>query len=106
MPKGFPFTMELNVVGDAKAVSYRMRAGANLEDVASAVRETWLYGGDAPELLDIDPYDAYQRELEDFIGHIEAGTPITSITPQDIRHVLSVILAIRTSLESGRTVAL
>lgn len=106
MPKGFPFTMELNVVGDAKAVSYRMRAGANLEDVASAVRETWLYGGDAPELLDIDPYDAYQRELEDFIGHIEAGTPITSITPQDIRHVLSVILAIRTSLESGRTVEL
>ena len=106
MPKGFPFTMELNVVGDKKSVSYRMRAGTNLEDVASAVRETWLYGGDEPQLLDIDPFDAYQRELEDFIGHIEAGTPITSITPEDVRHVLSVILAIRTSLETGQTVAL
>lgn len=83
-----------------------MRAGANLEDVASAVRETWLYGGDAPELLSIDPYDAYQSEPEDFIGHIEAGTPITSITPEDVRHVLSVILAIRTSLETGQTVTL
>ena len=83
-----------------------MRAGANLEDVASAVRETWLYGGDAPELLSIDPYDAYQSELEDFIGHIEAGTPITSITPEDVRHVLSVILALRTSLETGQTVTL
>ena len=83
-----------------------MRAGANLEDVASAVRETWLYGGDAPELLSIDPYDAYQSELEDFIGHIEAGTPITSITPEDVRHVLSVILAIRTALETGQTVTL
>ena len=60
--------MELNVVGDKKSVSYRMRAGTNLEDVASAVRETWLYGGDEPEKLDIEPYDAYQRELEDFIG--------------------------------------
>ena len=106
MPKGFPFTMELNVVGDKKSVSYRMRAGTNLEDVASAVRETWLYGGDEPQLLDIDPFDAYQRELEDFIGHIEASTPITSITPEDVRHVLSVILAIRTSLETGQTVAL
>ena len=106
MPKGFPFTMELNVVGDAKSVSYLMRAGTNLEDTASALRETWLYGGDEPEQLEIEPFDAYRRELEDFIGHIEAGTPITSITPEDVRHVLSVILAIRTSLETGRTVTL
>ena len=106
MPKGFPFTMELNVVGDEKAVCYRMRAGANLEDVASAIRETWLYGGEEPEKLDIDPYDAYQKELEHFIGHIDAGTPITAITPQDVRHVLTVIHAIRTSLETGMTVAL
>ena len=106
MPKGFPFTMELNVVGDEKAVCYRMRAGANLEDVASAIRETWLYGGEEPEKLKIEPYDAYQKELEHFIGHIDAGTPITAITPQDVRHVLTVIHAIRTSLETGMTVAL
>ena len=93
MPKGFPFTMELNVVGDEKAVCYRMRAGANLEDVASAIRETWLYGGEEPEKLKIEPYDAYQKELEHFIGHIDAGTPITAITPQDVRHVLTVIHA-------------
>lgn len=46
----------------------------------------------------------YQKELEDFIGHIEAGTPITVITPADVRHVLSVIVAIRESLETQRTV--
>ena len=51
-------------------------------------------------------YDAYQKELEHFIGHIDAGTPITAITPQDVRHVLTVIHAIRTSLETGMTVAL
>ena len=32
--------------------------------------------------------------------------PITAITPQDVRHVLTVIHAIRTSLETGMTVAL
>lgn len=106
MPEGFPFTMELELVGDKKAVCYRMRAGANLEDVASAIRETWLYGDGSPEKLAIDPYDAYQKELEHFIGHIDAGTPITAITPQDVRHVLTVIHAIRTSLETGAAVAL
>ena len=49
---------------------------------------------------------AERYKLEDFIGHIEAGTPITSIIPEDVRHVLSVILAIRTSLETGQTVTL
>ena len=104
MPEGFPFTMELNVVGDRQAVSYRMRAGVNLEDVASAVRETWLYGGEGARQLDIEPFDAYQNELTHFIDHIDAGTPITEITPADIRHVLHVIHAIKTSLETGRTV--
>ena len=106
MPKGFPFTMELNVVGDLRGLSYRMRASANLEDVASAVRELWLYGEGQAERIDVDPFDAYQKELEHFIDHIDAGTPITTITPADIRQVLQVILAIQTSLETGTTVYL
>lgn len=106
MPSGFPFTMELNIVGEEKAICYRMRAGANLEDVESAVRETWLYGKEEPEMIAVETYDAYQKELEHFIGHIEEGTPITVITPQDVRHVLTVIHAIRTSLETGTVVAL
>lgn len=106
MPAGFPFTMELNVVGNEKAVCYRMRAGANLEDVASAIRETWLYGEEKMQKLSVEPYDAYRKELEHFIDHISAGTPITAITPQEVRHVLSVILAIRKSLETGKAVML
>ena len=104
MPSGFPFTTELNVVGDKKAYCYHMGAGANLENIAAASRSTTVYGDGKAETLAIDPYDAYQKELEDFIGHIEAGTPITVITPADVRHVLSVIVAIRESLETQRTV--
>ena len=104
MPNGFPFTTELNVVGDKKAYCYHMGAGANLENIAAASRSTTVYGDGKAETLAIDPYDAYQKELEDFIGHIEAGTPITVITPADVRHVLSVIVAIRESLETQKTV--
>ena len=104
MPSGFPFTTELNVVGDKKAYCYHMGAGANLENIAAASRSTTVYGDGKAETLAIDPYDAYQKELEDFIGHIEAGTPITVITPADVRHVLSVIVAIRKSLETQKTV--
>ena len=104
MPSGFPFTTELNVVGDKKAYCYHMGAGANLENIAAASRSTTVYGDGKAEILAIDPYDAYQKELEDFIGHIEAGTPITVIPPADVRHVLSVIVAIRESLETQKTV--
>mgnify|MGYP000760037684 FL=1 len=81
-----------------------MGAGANLENIAAASRSTTVYGDGKAETLAIDPYDAYQKELEDFIGHIEAGTPITVITPADVRHVLSVIVAICESLETQKTV--
>ncbi|MEG1176675.1 MAG: Gfo/Idh/MocA family oxidoreductase [Ruthenibacterium sp.] len=107
MPQGFPFTMELTIVGDQKGMEYRMRAGANLEDVDSAVRKSSLYGvGEQPQVLDIEPYDAYTAELRYFIDCIEANRPISVITPEDARHVLSVILAIRTSLENGEAVQL
>ncbi len=107
MPSGFPFTMELNIVGEQRGMCYRMQAGRNLEDVSSAVRESWLYGdGEQGRQLELELYDAYTRELTHFIDHIEAGTPITAITPDEVRHVLQVILAIRQSLESGETVRL
>lgn len=106
MPAGFPFTTELNIVGDKQSVSHRMCAGKNLENISSAIRETWLYGKGEPELLNIDPYDGYRKELENFINHLDANTPITAITPDNIRHVLSVILAIQESLESGKTITL
>lgn len=86
------------------ASSHHMGAGANLENIAAASRSTTVYGDGKAETLAIDPYDAYQKELEDFIGHIEAGTPITVITPADVRHVISVIVAIRESLETQKTV--
>lgn len=107
MPEGFPFTMELNIVGDKKSYAYHMNAGDNLEDVGSARRTAYLYGvGGAPDKLAVEPYDAYTAELKDFISHIDEGTSISVITPDDVRHVLKVILSIRQSLETGEIIYL
>lgn len=103
MPEGFPFTMELKLVGSQKAFCYQMDAGDNLEDVDSARRTSTLYGAQpASQKLDIVLYDAYHVELQDFVNHIDDGTPITVITPESVEHVLKVIFAIRTSLETGK----
>jgi predicted dehydrogenase len=97
--------MELSLAGDRQALMYHMDAGDNLENVAAARRATWLYEkGQAPRRLDIQPYDAYAFELQDFVNHIEKGELVEVITPADIRHVLYVILAIQRSLESGSIV--
>ncbi len=97
--------MELNLAGDRQALMYHMDAGDNLENVAAAQRVTWLYeAGKAPRKLEIQPYDAYTVELQDFVDHIEKGEIVQVITPADIRHVLYVILAIQRSLEAGNIV--
>lgn len=107
MPSGYQFTMELTLIGDKKALEYRMVAGDNLENVGAAVRSTRLYGeGETPVELPVDYDDAYTNELAYFVRCLDRGEPITEITPTQVRHVLAVILAIRRSLETGEIVKL
>lgn len=102
MQEGYPFTMELRVVGDAASMEYRLRAGVNLEDVAAAQRESLLFReGRAPEPLNAGTEDAYTLELRYFIRCLETGEAPERITPESVRTSLETVLAIRRSLESG-----
>ena len=107
MTENYPFTMTFRIIGETKTVDYSMVAGFNLEDVGSSKRAAILYeNGHEPRKLDIDEKDAYQIELEYFVGHIESGKPFDVITPEDSRHVVEVICAIQESLETGKVVEL
>ncbi len=107
MTENYPFTMSLRVVGETKTVDYQMVAGFNLEDVSSAKRAAMQYEkGKDPVKLDIVESDAYQNELEYFVDCIEENKPFEVITPEDSRHVIQVILAIKESLETGKVVEL
>lgn len=107
MQEGYPFTMELRVAGSQCSVEYRMRAGHNLENVAAAQRESWVYpAGEAPRALVADPVDAYGLELAYFVDCLESGEEPARITTASVRVTLETILAIQTSLETGREVSL
>lgn len=104
MPAGYPFTMQLRMAGDQKAFEYIMKAGKNLEDVASAGRAAYLYGDGESKKLDIQEDDAYTIELQHFIDCIDQKKASEVINLKQVREVLCTIRALNQSLEEGREV--
>lgn len=105
MPHGFPFTMELNIVGENKALCYKLGSGENLYDMSSTGRVTRIYDcEDDPQTVGTDTTDAYYLELKDFVEHIELGTPVETITDADVIHTMKVMEAVKQSLEEHREV--
>lgn len=101
MEKGYPFTMELRLVGTEKTYEYTMKAGANLEDVASSKRETRVYEKGTETILPVNTRDAYEIELEHFVTCIAQGHESGVITAEQARNVLCTIEALKKSLETG-----
>lgn len=101
MEKGYPFTMELRLVGTEKTYEYSMKAGANLEDVASSRRDTRIYDSGTETVIPVNLRDAYEIELEHFTECIEQGRESDVITVEQVRDVLCTIEALRISLETG-----
>ncbi len=104
MAKGYPFTMQLRLVGEKKVYDYIMKAGSNLEDVGSARRETRVYEDGNTTVLPLDETDAYETELLHFLSCVEQDKESEIICMEDVRNVLCTIEAIRTSLETGAKV--
>ncbi len=104
MEKGYPFTMELRLVGTEKTYEYSMRAGSNLEDVSSAIRETKVYDNGQITELSFSNCDAYEIELKHFVTCIEQDRDSDVINLEQVRDVLCIIEALRHSLETGEKV--
>ncbi len=107
MPKSYPMTTLLRVIGSNKAVEYTMRAGENLEDIGAAVRQTIEFSQDGePEKLNIPDKDAYYEELKYFSESILKDRKMSKLTIESIIESLEVISAIKKSLETGELVEL
>jgi len=106
MTENYPFTMSFRLVGETKTAEYSMIAGFNIEDLASSRRDLFIYeNGKAPVSAEIDKSeDAYQTQLDYFAKCVEDGEPVTTITAQQSREVLRIMLAIRESIETGRAI--
>lgn len=104
MAKGYPFTMQLRLVGEKKVYDYIMKAGTNLEDVGSAKRETRIYEEGMSTVLALDETDAYETELLHFLNCVENNKESEIISMEDVRNVLCTIEAIQASLETGQKI--
>ena len=104
MPAGYPFTMQLRMAGSEKAFEYIMKAGKNLEDVASAGRASYLYGDGESKKLSIQEKDAYTIELQHFVNCIDQNRVSEVLNMQQVREVLCTIRALNQSLEEKREV--
>ena len=108
MTENYPFTMSFRLVGETKTAEYSMTAGFNLEDIASARRDLYVFeNGKSPMKKEIDvDEDAYQTELDYFAQCVENSKALTVITPEQSREVIRIMLAIRESIETGRAISL
>ena len=106
MTDNYPFTMTFRAVGSTGTLDYRFIAGFNLENVGGAIRNTVYYrNGEQPEVIEIEAYDGYQKEIEYFIGCIKNNQSVEVVTPEESLYVLKVIQAIHESLEKGEAVS-
>lgn len=105
MPKNYPFSTTLRIVGDISTFEHRMKAGTNLENINEAQRTSYWYdNSESPEKLNIEPYDAYVKELNCFVTCIEKNLPLEQVDLQSIEAVFSVLDAIEQSLEKGKEI--
>jgi len=105
MAVGYPFTMVLRLVSENQVFDFEMKAGSNLENVADAKRNTYLYinTGESKK-LEIEMKNAYQIELKHFISCINEGKKSDIISTESVRNVMCTILAIQKSLETHQEV--
>ena len=107
MTNGYPFSMDLRVMGDKGTIDFKFSAGFNLEDRDSAINSFVLYtaGGD-PEQPEFEHPDAYEVELKYFVDCVEKGEKPTTITPDSSLNSMRMIDAVLRSLESGEKIIL
>jgi predicted dehydrogenase len=101
-PAGFPFTMALKVLCERGSVELSFRAGSYLS--TSAQVSLMAYEAGKAYVLDVEPADAYERQIAYFISCLRAGRQFAHGTPEQARLAVACSSAARQSLESGEVV--
>jgi len=107
MTGNFPFSIELRATGDKGTLAYAMTAGQNINDgEKKGSNLNWYPAGESEvRPIDVGPIDMFAGEIKEFFDAIREGRP-AAITPQDSRNVLTIVLAMKKSLEEGIAVEL
>lgn len=107
MTNEFPFTMAFRIVGEDVTEDYLFSAGMNVDDPTSFKRALMRYEtGKAPVKIDVEDYDAYLAEIDYYSDCLNSGAPTDLVPIEEVKDVVKILLAIKESLETGKTVNL
>jgi len=107
MPRSYPFSSNIRVLGDAGVAEYAFSAapaedGGNI-GASDAARGLRLYpAGGQPMTVPVESADPWGPEIEYFVECVESGRQPEQGTGEQARDALAVSLAVNRSLESGR----
>lgn len=108
MPRSFPFSSAIRVVGEGGAAEYAFRAapaegGGNIGAIDPSARGLRLFPKDGePQVVLFDPVDPWGPEIAEFVSCLEEGREPADGTGAQALLALRVSLAASRSLESGR----
>ena len=107
MKTGYPFTMYAKIMGSKATAEYTYSAGYDINQRNAATAVLRLFReGKKPEIINVEQYDAYTRQLAYFIDCVDQGIQPEIVTPDQSVEVIRTIDAIRRSADTGTVIKL
>ena len=107
MPDSYPFTSRFEVLCEHGAVEYHFRAGGRSLEEGEPTNALTVYRNEvAPEPIELEQADPYERECAYFVECVRNGTPASRSTPADAMAAMRVSLAALASAEHGGSVTI
>jgi UDP-N-acetylglucosamine 3-dehydrogenase len=101
----WPFTQEHRILGEKGAAQWRSRMGKNIEGRMQAESAVGIYvEGEEAQFPLWQKRDAFEREVEYFLGCVRSDKPPEIVKPMDALRALQVSLAARESAQNNRPV--
>lgn len=101
MPGSWPFSIEFRGTGEGGTLHYNLQAGVNIADGQQHSNYTWYPAGSQDvQQLTVPASDMFEDEIREFIQSLEENRS-PSVTLEQSRLVLEIILATKRSLEEG-----
>lgn len=107
MQTGYPFSFSVHIVGTEATVEYSYHAGTTIADRSGSESRMKIWRkGTGLESREVESYDAYQRQLEYFLGCVKEGRQPDMITPEESYEVISMIDALHRSADTGAIISM
>lgn len=103
----FEFTTNVRVNGSEASVEVLNKAVYLANGDIGKANKLVIYRKDSePKLVNVEKYDPYAREVEYFADCVQSDAETAMVAESDVVHVLSILAAIRQSLEEERVIHL